>query len=91
MEKAKNQVEAAFILGQDSIFNQARQIGQAELVGVGVRYIENYVANIRKVTAADVQRVARDYFSEDRRTVGILVPVPPKTKGTEPGEGKPSE
>ena len=44
MEKAKNQVEAAFILGQDSIFNQARQIGQAELVGVGVRYIENYVA-----------------------------------------------
>lgn len=91
LEKAKNQIEAAFILGQDSIFNQARQIGQAELVGVGVRYIENYIANIRKVAAADVQRAAKDYFSEDRRTVGILVPVSPKTQGAEPGEGRSGE
>ncbi len=31
--------------------------------------------NIRAVTKEDVMRVAKEYLTEDNRTVGILVPV----------------
>jgi zinc protease len=74
LAKAKNQVEASFILGQDSIFHQAMLVGQLETIGVDHQYLNTYVNNIRNVTAADVTRVAKTYFSERNRTIGILVP-----------------
>jgi zinc protease len=78
LEKAKNQVEAGFIFGQDSVFNRAMMIGRMETTGAGYHYIEEYLPHIRSVTAEDIQRVARKYFSEDGRTVGVLIPLPPK-------------
>ncbi len=74
LQKAKNQIEASFIMGQDSIFYQAMLLGQYETVA-NWRLLEKYVDNIRAVTKEDVQRVAKEYFSEDNRTVGILVPI----------------
>jgi len=78
LQKAKNQIEAGFIMGQDSNFFQAMQIGSAEAVGAGYNYQESYVENIRKVTKEDVMRVAKTYLVEDHRTVGILLPQPHK-------------
>lgn len=75
LQKAKNQEEAAYILGQDSIFYQARQIGSMETIGAGYKFIEEYVDKVRKVSKEDILRVANKYLLEDRRTVGILVPV----------------
>jgi zinc protease len=77
LQKAKNQVEASFIMGQDSIFYQAMLLGQFETVA-DWRLLEKYVDNIRSVTKEDVMRVAKEYFSEESRTVGILVPVKDK-------------
>ena len=74
LQKAKNQIEASFIMGQDSIFYQAMLLGQFETVA-NWRLLEGYVENIRAVTKEDVMRVAKQYFSEDNRTVGILVPL----------------
>jgi zinc protease len=74
LQKAKNQIEAAFIMGRDSNFNQAMQLGQFESVA-SWRLLETYVDKIRAVTKDDVMRVAKEYFSEDNRTVGILIPV----------------
>jgi zinc protease len=74
LQKAKNQIEASFIMGQDSVFYQAMLLGQFETVA-NWKMLEKYVDNIRSVTKEDVQRVAKEYFSEDNRTVGILVPV----------------
>ena len=74
LQKAKNQIESSFIMGQDSIFYQAMLIGQFESVA-DWRLLEKYVGNIRTVTKDDVMRVAKEYFSEDNRTVGILVPI----------------
>ena len=72
--KAKNQVEASFIMDQDSIFYQAMQLGQFESVATW-RLLENYPDNIRAVKKEDIMRVAKAYLTEDNRTVGILVPV----------------
>lgn len=74
IQKAKNQVEASFIFGQDSLYMQAIKIGMFEAIG-GWRLMETYLEGIRKVTPADVQRVAKKYLTEENRTVGILIPV----------------
>jgi len=34
------------------------------------------VKELMKITAADVQRVAKRYFGDDQLTVGVLVPQP---------------
>ena len=86
LTKAKNQIEAQFILGQDSDFVRGLQIGTAEVVGAGVSYLDTFVAKIRAVTAEDVARAAATYLIDDGRTVGTLVPLPgPADSGPPPG------
>jgi zinc protease len=77
LQKAKNQIEASFIMGQDSIFYRAMLLGQFETVA-NWKLLETYVENIRAVTKKDVMRVTQEYFNEDNRTVGILIPVKEK-------------
>jgi zinc protease len=72
--KAKNQAEASFIMAQDSVFYQAMQLGQFETVAEW-RLLGRYLDGVRAVTKDDVQRVAKQYFTDENRTVGILVPV----------------
>jgi zinc protease len=74
LQKAKNQIEASFIMGQDSVFYQAMLLGQFETVA-NWKLLEKYVENIRAVSKEEVMRVAKEYFNEDNRTVGILEPV----------------
>ncbi len=74
LQKAKNQIEASFIMGQDSVFYQAMLLGQFETVAEW-RLLERYVAGVRAVKKEDIQRVTKEYFIEENRTVGILVPV----------------
>ncbi|QPD02675.1 MAG: Peptidase M16 [Candidatus Nitrospira kreftii] len=78
LQRAKNQIEAARTFEQDSNFRRAMLLGQAEMVGAGWRRVDQFVERIRAVTAKDIQRVARQYLTEDNRTLGILVPLPPK-------------
>jgi len=77
LEKAKNQLEAAFIYGQDSLYYQAMLLAQHE-ISLDWRAIDSYLPSIRKVSAEDIQRVAKRYLVPDNRTIGILVPQPPK-------------
>lgn len=81
LQKAKNQIEAAFVFAQDSIFGQAMKIGYYEAVG-GWRLMDRYLDGIRKVTVEDVQRVAKQYLDRDRRTVGVLIPTNTQEKAT---------
>lgn len=74
IQKAKNQIESSFVMGQDSIYVQAMKFGMFEMLG-GWRLIEQYLEGIRKVTQADVIRVTQQYLTEDRSTVGILIPT----------------
>jgi zinc protease len=85
LAKAKNQIEADFIMRQDSIFSQAMTIGRFHLLK-DWRLKDRYVENIRAVTAEDVRRVARKYFDRDKRTVGILIPE--ARQAQEDGKGK---
>ena len=74
LQKAKNQVESSFIFSQDSIFGQAMRIGRYE-IAARWRLKDRYLAGIRKLTAAELLRVAKKYLDPDRRTVGVLIPT----------------
>jgi zinc protease len=74
IQKAKNQIEAEFIMDQDSIFYRAMIIAEFEMLG-GWEKMHEYLDGVRRVTPEDVRRVARRYFVDDNRTVGILIPV----------------
>ena len=74
IQKAKNQIESSFIMGQDSIYLQAMKYGIFEMLG-DWRLIERYLEGIRNVKAEDIVKVARTYLTENNRTVGILMPT----------------
>ncbi len=79
VQRAKNQVEASFVMQQDSIYMQARTLGSFEMT-VGWKFVDTYLDGIRKVTADDVRRVARKNLIDEMKTTGILIPLP-KEKG----------
>src|SRR4029453_1487700 len=76
LARAQQQIEASFVWAQDSISSRAATLARFERMG-SWRRADEYVASIRAVTAADVQRVARTYFPVDRKTVGVLLPEAP--------------
>jgi zinc protease len=75
LTRAKNQVESSFVFQDDSIHRRAALLARFELIG-GYALKDSYLASIRAVTAADLQRVAGSYFQDERKNVGILLPKP---------------
>lgn len=80
LQKAKNLEQAQFVYGQDSIFREAMLLGVYELLG-NYKQLDEYLPGIDKVTAADVQRVARKYLVNENRTMGVLIPTGMLPKG----------
>ena len=89
LEKAKNQLAASFIFSQDSLFSQAMLLAQHE-IALTWRAIDDYLPSIQKVSPEDIQRVVKKYLTSDNRTVGILIPLPPK-EGKPAPEGPPTK
>ena len=75
LQRAKNQVEATFVFQEDSVHRRAGLLARFELIG-GYADKDRFVERLRAVTAADVQRVARAYFPDDKKNVGVLLPRP---------------
>ncbi|RYX80668.1 insulinase family protein [bacterium] len=74
LKRVVKQSEAAYIYNQDSVQSQGSLLGENAMRG-DWRYGETYLDNLRRVTAADVQRVARQYLVERNRTVGYFEPT----------------
>jgi zinc protease len=73
LQRARNQIEAAFVFQDDSVHRRASLLARFELLG-GHAEKDRYLERIRAVTAADIQRVARAYFKEQSKNVGVLLP-----------------
>jgi zinc protease len=87
IEKSVNQIEADFIMGQDSVFYQAMLVGRFEALG-DWRLKDRYIENVRKVTGEDVSRAARKHLTEKNRTVGVLIPEAPASREGKTGQAK---
>ncbi|OPY68920.1 MAG: putative zinc protease AlbF [Syntrophorhabdaceae bacterium PtaU1.Bin034] len=85
LEKAKNQIEAGFTFGQDSLFYQGMLLAMYEIAS-SWKDIDKFVPIIRAVTAEDVRRVANKYLVESNCTTAILEPIPSaEPKPVQPG------
>lgn len=71
--RAIRQLEAQFVYSSEGVTNQAYWLGQWNVADRWAR-AESLPAEMRAVTASDVQRVAREYLSPVRQTVGWLEP-----------------
>ncbi len=76
LEKAKNQLEAAFVFDQESIFSLAQNLASYE-IALDWASMGAYVPSIRSVTPQEIQRVASKYFTAENRNVGVLTPTGP--------------
>ena len=77
MEKAKNVERVGFVDGLKTNRGRAALIAEYEANKGGWPKLYDYLPLHDRVTAADVQRVARKYFSDRNRTVVTLVPEKP--------------
>ena len=75
LTRARNQTEAAFVFQEDSVHRRAALLARFELLG-GHAGKDKFLDRLRAVTPDDLQRVARTYFAEDKKNVGVLIPRP---------------
>lgn len=76
IEKARNSQRRAYVSGLGSSLQRAVLLGQYALFYNDPNLINTRADRLGKVTAADVQRVARQYLTKDNRTVVITNPKP---------------
>ncbi|WP_438822867.1 M16 family metallopeptidase [Nostoc favosum] len=80
LNRAKTQLQASFILGNQDITSQASQLGYNQTVAGDYHFIEQYLAAIAKVTPAQVQKVAKNYLNPTKQTIGFFEPTQPDGK-----------
>jgi zinc protease len=78
LEKAKNQEIAAIVLRRQRVQAKANALGLCAVVGKDVNLVNTELSRYLKVTAADIERAAKEYFVSTQRTV--LVVEPPAEK-----------
>jgi len=83
LKRVKAQVIAGEVFERDSIQHMATLLGSLETVGLGHKYIDQYVPGVLAVTAKQIQEVAKKYLIEDRLTVAELIPQPLNEKPKE--------
>jgi zinc protease len=85
LEKARRQIEVALVNGLVTNANLAGRIAFDTIAFGRIRPLEERLERIQAVTAEDVQRVARSYLTELRRSVVHVVP-PRHENGPAAGE-----
>ncbi|MFS0518139.1 M16 family metallopeptidase [Nostoc sp. UIC 10607] len=87
LNRAKTQLQASFVLGNQDITSQASQLGYNQTVAGDYRFIEKYLAAIAKVTPAQVQQAAKTYLNPAKQTIGFFEPTQPDGKPGASGAG----
>lgn len=88
LDRVIAQVVASSVYEQDSSFYRAMQIGILETIGLGWQTKEEYVDQVKAVTAEQVQQVANKYLVAKNLTVAVLDPLPIEQKITSDSSGK---
>jgi zinc protease len=72
LEKAKNQEIAGFILGRDTDEEKAVALAAAAVIGKDPDLVNSELGRYLASTAADIQRVSKDYFDLQHATVMLV-------------------
>ncbi|MBC7445127.1 MAG: insulinase family protein [Polaromonas sp.] len=87
LQRVKTQWVASETYKLDSVFSQARELGSNWVQGLPLDAGARLIAQLRTVTAPQVQAVAAKYFGDDQMTLSTLLPQPmdPNRKPRPPG------
>jgi predicted Zn-dependent peptidase len=80
LDKAKRQIEVAMVHALTTNSAIAHRIGYDVTILGAIRPLEDRLAAIQAVDAADVQRVAQTYLTDEGRNVVHVVPPPDSTE-----------
>ena len=76
LQRVKTQWVASETYKLDSVFSQARELGSNWVQGLPLDASTRLIAQLRTITAPEVQAVAAKYFSDDQMTQATLLPQP---------------
>jgi predicted Zn-dependent peptidase len=82
-DKAKQYVKGKLILSLEDTEEVAHMLGKRDLLDEGVKTLDEIRAEIDKVTAEDIHRVAKDLFKEDKIYMAAIGPFGKKEKAFE--------
>jgi zinc protease len=74
LERAKNQFARDYILGRETIQEKATQLAHAAVIHNDIRTADGEFDIFQRITAEDIQRVARKYFTPTNRLVLTIMP-----------------
>jgi zinc protease len=74
VKKAVKQFISATLATRKTMEGQANDLGGSWLAANNLTFSERYLAAVKRVSHADVQRVAREYLSAENRTLYALLP-----------------
>jgi zinc protease len=74
LQRAKNQFARDYILGRESLQDKATHLAHAEVLHSDITTADGEFDIFQKISLADVQRVARTYFTPERRIVLHVMP-----------------
>lgn len=74
LQKAVKQFISATLATQKTMEGQAQNLGGNWLAANDLNFSERYLAAVKRVTPADVQRVANQYLTPENRTLYALLP-----------------
>src|SRR4051812_7625267 len=74
LQQAKNQFARDYIFGRESNKDKASQLGHAAVIHNDIKTADGEFDIFMNISQADVQRVARKYFTPENRLVMTIVP-----------------
>jgi len=74
LTKAVKQFTAGTLASRKTMQGQAQDLGGNWMAAGDLNFSERYLAAVKRITPADLQRVARAYLSEENRTLYTLLP-----------------
>jgi zinc protease len=74
LQRAKNQFARDYIMGRESNQQKAAQLAHAAVIHDDVTTADGEFEIFSNITAADIQRVANTYFTENNRLVLTVMP-----------------
>jgi len=80
IKKAKDHIRGATLLSLESSDEVASYLGGQEILKKEILLPEEFFKKIEKVTAADLQRVARDIFRPEKLNLALIGPFKEKEK-----------
>ncbi|HTR43138.1 MAG TPA: pitrilysin family protein [Pseudomonadales bacterium] len=80
LQKAVKQFVSATLSARKTMEGQAQNLGGNWIAANDLNFSERYLAAVKRVTLADIQRVVRHYLTDENRTLYALLPDGTKPK-----------